>query len=251
MVITTKPKSLEKVQLTQLTPEERLADRGATFEECYKKHYKLTYFTQKKLRGVIEASGMDPDDVHQECLIGLYEAFNSYDPNRGRKFSTHAYMYMKGKVLRYFRDSHHTIRKPRTVFALERFCRDNNITQYEDLVPHYAYLEQQGIKPNNLKQLYIDTLVYSEIISTNYQSADGVSRIDETIGYNDKNFDNVDFESIIAGFKLTERDLTVLRLHLEGVKQKDIGKCIGVSQMQASRSIKALQRKINRAHIVN
>lgn len=245
--------TVETTETVTLTPEELLLDRGLTFEECYQKHFKLTGYTQKKLRGLLEVIKADKEDIQQECAIGLFEAFNKYDNNRGIKFSTYAIVFMRGRILRYLRDNHNLIRKPRAVHALEKFCREHDIVQYEDLLPHSSRLEELGISLRSLKRYFTDILVFRETISADdtYSTDKGVKPVSDTFGIKDSNYTSVDFESILKGFELNDADLTMVKLYLEGYTQKEIGEVLGVSQVHIGRKLRGLKNKPNVKQLLN
>ena len=52
----------------------------------------------------------DHEVLKQEGLIGLIKAVDGYDPERGIRFSTYAYLLIKGEILRYIRDRDENIK---------------------------------------------------------------------------------------------------------------------------------------------
>lgn len=240
-------------QNKQLTTEELLKDRGATFEDCFARHQALTGLIIKQLRGAIEVMNADPQDIQQECYIGLYDAFTKYDPSRGVKFSSYAIMFMRGRSLRFLRDRQSLIHKPRTVYALEKFCRENDIKHFEDLQPHYPRLLELGMSPKMVKKNYVDMLVYRDILFVDavITTSEGTLTIADKVGYQDQNLITIDFEQLLAGLKLSKDELTLLNLRLEGYSQKEMGIILGISQVQAGRRLKTLQCKISKNHIID
>src|SRR6266545_6817611 len=66
----------------------------------------------------------------------------------------------------------------------------------------------------------------------------------ETVGVPEEGYDQVEVQLAAEEASLTERERTVLRLRFEDdLKQREIGRRLGVSQMQVSRIMrKALQK---------
>jgi RNA polymerase sigma factor (sigma-70 family) len=51
---------------------------------------------------------IDMDDLHQEAWVGLLSACETYDPTKSR-FTTWAYFYIRGHVLRYIKKRTHNV----------------------------------------------------------------------------------------------------------------------------------------------
>ena len=67
----------------------------------------------------------------------------------------------------------------------------------------------------------------------------------ETVGEPETGYDRVEAQLAAESAALTERERTVLRLRFEDdLTQREIGRRLGVSQMQVSRIMRAALRKI-------
>ena len=67
----------------------------------------------------------------------------------------------------------------------------------------------------------------------------------ETVGGQEAGFERVEVQLAAQGAQLTERERAVLRLHFEDdLKQREIGRRLGVSQMQVSRIMRRALRKL-------
>ncbi len=64
---------------------------------------------------VIGGNTVDKDDLRQEGLIGLFRAVNSYDPERGAKFSTYAEVCMTNRMKSYSARQHNERRVPESL----------------------------------------------------------------------------------------------------------------------------------------
>lgn len=66
-----------------------------TFEQILAGHEALA----RKIAHNYKDRGTDLDDLQQLALIGLYQGYMHYDPDRGVKFSTYAVYWIKKQVL--------------------------------------------------------------------------------------------------------------------------------------------------------
>jgi RNA polymerase sigma-B factor len=67
----------------------------------------------------------------------------------------------------------------------------------------------------------------------------------ETVGAEDSGYDRVEAQIAAAGAPLSDRERTVLRLRFEeDLNQYEIGRRLGVSQMQVSRIMRKALRKL-------
>ena len=67
----------------------------------------------------------------------------------------------------------------------------------------------------------------------------------ETVGGQEAGYERVEVQLAAEGAPLTERERAVLRLRFEDdLKQREIGRRLGVSQMQVSRIMRTALRKI-------
>lgn len=80
-----------------------------TPNELFQKNQKLVYKCLKTLR----YPRGHADDLIQEGLIGLWEAAQRFDSERGVQFSTFAWAYIRGRMMKYCRDQVCVVRLPR------------------------------------------------------------------------------------------------------------------------------------------
>ncbi len=67
----------------------------------------------------------------------------------------------------------------------------------------------------------------------------------ETVGGQEAGYERVEVQLAAQGAQLTERERAVLRLRFEDdLKQREIGRRLGVSQMQVSRIMRTALRKV-------
>jgi len=86
----------------------------------------LVYKIAHTLRYGLTNSLMDFDDLVSEGTLGLLDAFEKYDPERGAKFSTYAGIRIRGRMLDAYRES----------FWQKRMSRRQGLP-----APSYVYLD--------------------------------------------------------------------------------------------------------------
>jgi RNA polymerase sigma-B factor len=195
------------------------------------------------------------DDLVQAARLGLVNAVNRFDVDKGAEFLSFAVPTMMGEVRRHFRDYGWAVKVPRRVKDLQ-----------PQLIKARAELSQLlGRAPNASEianHLGIDRelVIEATIGGGNYStmstdmpvgSADDYRPFGDTLGDVDPNLDKVlDIQTVrplIAA--LPERQRTVLTLRFfENLTQTQIAERIGCSQMHVSRLLaKALDTLRNQA----
>jgi RNA polymerase sigma-B factor len=191
-------------------------------------------------------AGGHAEDLQQVASIGLLNAIERYDPDRGSAFSSFAVPTIVGEIKRYFRDKGWMVRVPRELqersLAVERMSDE---------------LERELGRPPTVAQLAdkLDSTVEQvlEARAAGYAhhgvsldrpggDDDDESRaLVDKLGYTDNGFgeaeDAVAFDGLLKG--LNERQRVVLHLRFrDDLTQAEIGELIGISQMHVSRVIR-------------
>lgn len=197
------------------------------------------------------SSGEPFEDIISVGHVGLVNAVDRFDPERGTKFATFAVPTIKGEIRRYFRDRTWGVRVPRRVQELSLKARQavEAITQQKGRSPTYAELarhlncsEEDAIEALEVGRQY-------ELLSIEDGGAeegeDGMSTADRA-GVVDADLDLVgqrdEIEWALKQLPGRQRLVIVLRYYLD-MSQQEVGERLGISQMHVSRlQQKALQR---------
>ena len=182
------------------------------------------------------------DDLVQAARIGLLNAVNRFDVDKGADFLSFALPTMMGEVRRHFRDYGWAIKVPRRVKELRpRLVRARaELSQQLGRAPNASEIaEHLGID----RDLVVDATIggrhyFTKSTDTPSGSGDDYRPFGDTLGDVDPNLDKVlDVETVrplIAA--LPERQRTVLALRFfENLSQTQIAERIGCSQMHVSR----------------
>src|SRR5918911_890362 len=185
------------------------------------------------------------DDLLQVASLGLLKAIDRFDPERGIAFSSFAVPTIVGELRRHFRDRCWSVRPPRELQerALEvdkyrselttRLGRSPSVREIgqalelEDEQVLEALQAQQGMRATSL--------------DAPRGGEDGDATLADTHGVTDPELARAEHRATLARLfeRLDEREQRVLRLRFEeDLTQEQIGKLVGVSQMQVSRIIR-------------
>ncbi len=188
------------------------------------------------------------DDLVQVANIGMLNAIDRFDPDRGVQFSTYAAATIVGELKRYFRDKGWAVRVPRSVqelgLRLNRTLPD--ISQRLGRSPTIAELASEL---GSTEELVVEAMEAVQAYSTASLDApigeEGLAPID-TLGERDPSLEMLDEWATLAPAirDLPDRDRRVLYLRFfSGLTQSEIAAEIGVSQMHVSRILShALER---------
>lgn len=194
-------------------------------------------------------SGVPFEDLLGVGRIGLINAVDRYDPERGTKFATFAVPTIRGELRRFFRDSTWGLRVPRRVQELSLQVRDTReeLTRVLGRAPTYAELaaalnvsEEAIIEAVEVANQY-ELASLQDSGSENVDDDDGLSVMDRA-GEIDPELELVEDRDEIAWAlsKLPPRERVIIVLrYFRNLSQQQVADRLGISQMHVSR----LQRR--------
>jgi RNA polymerase sigma-B factor len=199
------------------------------------------------------ARGAEPlDDLVQVASLGLLKALDRYDPERGVAFSSYAVPTIAGEVRRYFRDRTWAVRPPRDLqeraLAVEKVSEE--LTNRLGRSPTVRQIGQALELPDEDVLESMQALRAGTATSLSVprgSGEDGDQTLQDTIGRDEVGFaaaeHRVVYEQLARA--LNERERRVLELRFsEDLTQEEIGRRIGVSQMQVSRLLRQALAKL-------
>jgi len=199
------------------------------------------------LAGRYANPGVESGELVQVGYVGLMLAIRRFDPNRGSEFLAFARPTIQGEMRRYFRDKRRWIRLPRKLQEIKAEIRPASDQLTHELgrsptVPELAaYLERD--EASIIEALAADDVFAPMSLDApiRREDRDNLSLAD-VLGGPDGRLDAVDERTSVAPLvaALPDRERLILQLrYYEDLTQAEIGRLVGVSQMQISRILAA------------
>lgn len=188
-------------------------------EEMFEKHKRLAMKvsgdTYRYMYRRCKAQFIEQEDFDQMAYIGLLKSIDRFDESYGYKFSTYAVPTIKNEMLRFMRDKASIIRVPRVHGARDQESID-------DILAHYYRSNIESFEkpfgPDGEKEMTLEDKI-------------GVDDYSGTL------CQRIDMEKALNSLGERER-YCIIEFFFNERKQIDIGKDIGVTQVQVSRLIR-------------
>jgi RNA polymerase sigma-B factor len=199
------------------------------------------------------ARGAEPlDDLVQVASVGLLKALDRYSPDRGVAFSSYAVPTIAGEVRRYFRDRTWAVRPPRGLqeraLAVEKSAAEltnrlgrsptvRQIGQALELEDEEVLEAMEALRAGHATSLS----------APRGSDEEGDQTLGDTLGSEEHGFALAEHRVVYEQLAdtLTARERLVVELRFgEDLTQEEIGKRVGVSQMQVSRVLRQAVAKL-------
>ena len=192
------------------------------------------------------------EDLTQVGMIGLINAIDRFDPDRGIRFATYATPTIVGEIRRHFRDRSWALKVPRRLQELSLAANKaiDNLTQELDRSPTVAEIasrlavsEDEALEAMELRDLYDLPSLDSELGEDSDDSrgvlADYVGEMDVAM----EQFEHrARLNQALRSLPPRERQIIELRF-FSNLSQTEVARRMSISQMHVSRlQQRALQR---------
>jgi len=192
------------------------------------------------------------DELMQAGYLGLMKAISNFDPDVGANLPAYAQPCISGEIKRYFRDHRSQIRIQRPLQELRQEIQAATaaLTQELGRAPHAAELAAHlNVSEAQVTEALGASRAFHALSldAPAADSEDGAS-LGELTGVDDPRLEHlVNIESVHAHWaELDDQSQLLLTLRFYGnMTQEQIGKRLGVSQMQVSR---LLRRALDHLH---
>lgn len=192
--------------------------------------------------------GIDIDDLVQVARMALVKAAHGYRHGRGNGFAAYAVPTIAGEVKRHFRDCGWAVRPPRRLQEIraDLAVEEERLRQALHREPNVDELaEALHVERRDIDQARECCAAY-RAVSLDAPAPSG-SPVSETIKAGRDDFAAFDRRTALghAMAALSERERQIIRLRfVEEKTQSEIGEALGVSQMQISRLLSAILRRL-------
>ncbi|WP_182524304.1 sigma-70 family RNA polymerase sigma factor [Nocardioides dongkuii] len=244
--------SLRRAETTRLLARAH-ASRGASRSRYENEVVGLNMVVAAEVARRYHGRGISGDDLDQVAFLGLVKAVRRFDPTRGEEFLAFAVPTVRGEVRRYFRDAGWAVRPPRSVQDAQRRIRDAESDLAQRLgrdprppevaghlgVPLSLVLDAQGAAgcffPTSL-----DAPAGSGDSGDLASPAEWMGDLDPAYAVAEA---RLAVQPLLRD--LDARDRTIIELrYFENRTQAEIGAAVGVSQVQVSRLIAQILRRL-------
>jgi len=243
-----KGKHLDHQQVEALFRESKRTGDPRLRERLIQMHLNLVRFLARKFAN----RGEPVDDLIQVGNIGLINAVDRFDPERGIRFATYATPTIVGEIKRYFRDRGWAIRVPRhlqeinlaankAVDALvQRFDRSPTVAE---IAKEVGASEEETLEAIELGHMY-------ELISLDSEAGqpedESHTTLADYVGGDDAILEEIGVRSSLVDIlkRLPDRERKIIELRFfRNMSQTDVARTLDISQMHVSRlQQKALSR---------
>lgn len=252
MAITERSRSTEYEELAPLF--DQLVDESATEPQrrevrarLVTEHLPVAEHIARRFRN----RGQPEDDLKQVATVGLINAVDRFDPQRGNDFLSFAVPTITGEVRRYFRDATWSLRVPRRLKELHTAitAASARLGQRLGRSPRPTELAAELRVP--LEEVYeglrVGYAYNSESLDETGASGDGRITMSGQLGVNDHDLSTVeDREALYPALaKLPEREAKIVVMRFFGnMTQSQIAERVGISQMHVSRLLTSSLRML-------
>lgn len=193
------------------------------------------------LAGRFAQRGEELEDLNQVALIGLMQAIERFDPDRGAELTTFATATILGELKRHLRDRGWSVRLPRRVHDLHLKAQQSmdELTQELGRAPTLNELaDSLGVSVDDVVEA-IDAGGLRHNTSLEAPAGAGEDQaLNTRLGTGDAHLAAVEGKLTLSPLlaRLPERQQEILNLRFAvGCSQTEIARRVGVSQMQVSR----------------
>jgi RNA polymerase sigma-B factor len=211
--------------------------RAARRDELLHEYMPIVDYVARRFYG----RGEPMSDLVQVGYVGLINALDRFEPDRGLEFTTYATPTIIGEIKRYFRDKGWMVRVPRRLQEVRSAMAavSGEMNQQLGRAPTVAELSKRvEATEEEIVEAMESGNAYSPIsIEAQTDTETGWSLAD-TLGSDDASMDQVEYRESLKPLlaKLGERERTILSLRFfQNKTQSQIAEEIGISQMHVSR----------------
>ena len=218
----------------------------AALSALLEKNKRFVYQLALKISREYRAPALTIDDLFMDGNLGIIEAANRFEANKGFSFLTYAWQWVRQKMVRAVMNTGYTIRIP--VHAFDQIIRINNCRRrhpeatLDELIEYLSTENEITISKENLiklieiSDLYMNTSSLNDVVGEDGDSevqdfcADQSPSVEEIV---EDNFLKEDIEKALSSLTPRERQVIEMRFALtvsEPMTLEEIGSIFGVTR---------------------
>jgi RNA polymerase sigma-B factor len=190
-------------------------------------------------------SGEPVDDLLQVASMGLIKAIDRFDLDRQIRFSSYAVPTILGEIKRYFRDRTWVVHVPRGLQELTLRV-ERAVSELAEELHRQPSVAEISAAVGADEEAVLDALqaagaYRARSFDEPCGGDDGTATLGDSVGVDEHGFERAEERATLTTLltAVAPREREVLRLRFEqDMTQAEIGRVIGVSQMQVSRIIR-------------
>lgn len=185
----------------------------------------------------------DQDDLYQVGMIGLIEASKNFNANFDIKFSTYAYYYISGEVLKFMREAK-SIKVSKDIIKLNKSIEQTKDVMRQRLGREPTTSEVSLFLELDEEKIREVEVAMQDVKSLDYYDEDGIELYNSIKSFDQgMNGDILDLKTEIMRLNPEERNLILARYY-EDLTQSEVSRELGISQVQVSRKEGKILQKL-------
>ena len=241
------PAGGKRQELTELSDRELLGivsslprlsqQRIAACDLLVSRHRDLVWSCVQRYR-----YGPEPtEDLMQVGYVGLVAAINNFDPAVGSTLATYAHPHITGEIKRYFRDKRWQVHVARSVkdLAVQARAATWQLSQELGRMPAESDLAASlGVSGHDLRNAQLAEMAFQpSSLDAPTSSQPGAARPADLLGGEDPRMEHMlDMQAVATHWpELPPLEQKILLRFYGSMTQDQIGRHLGISQMQVSR----------------
>jgi RNA polymerase sigma-B factor len=195
------------------------------------------------------------EDVVQVGTVGLINAIDRFDPERGVQFPTYALPTILGEIKRYFRDNVRTMHVPRRLQELwiQVSSAAEELTVAHGRAPRVAEIAASlRIAEDEVRACLDAGRAYNAASLEAASESDGGPALLDRLGYEDSALTHVEHRDMVRHLlvQLPERERRIVLLRFFGnLTQSQISHELGMSQMHVSRLLSRIFAQLRSSNV--
>jgi RNA polymerase sigma-B factor len=193
--------------------------------------------------------GIPDEDLEQVAYLALVRVAQNYDHARGHDFLSYAVPSIRGEVRRYFRDQGWMVRPPRGIQEMQGriAAAESELSSRLGHPPTAREIAQEFAEPVESVEEAMAANGCFTPTSLDHVPGSDASSIGDQLGENDAGIDAAEARVVLRPVvhKLSDRERKILDMRFFAqCTQQEIADEIGVTQMQVSRLLNAMLRRM-------